>query len=118
MELSFSTDPDGVHSVAVKGRITQANVSSFVEPIAAKLGSSAYAGKVLFDLSAAEFIDSSGVSWLIVCHKRFREAGGRMVLHSLSPLIQPVLKLLKMDKVFDIAADRTAADKLIREAKS
>jgi hypothetical protein len=41
-----------------------------------------------------------------------------MVLHSLSPLIQPVLKLLKMDKVFDIAADRAAADKLIREAKS
>jgi anti-anti-sigma factor len=114
MELSVSTGSDGLTTVKVKGRITQAKVLAFNEPLAAQLGSGCYAGKVLIDLSGADYIDSSGVSWLIVCHKRFREAGGKMVLYSLSPIIQPVLRLLKMDLVFEIAPDRAAAEALAK----
>jgi hypothetical protein len=49
------------------------------------------------------------VSWLIINHKRFREGGGMLVLHSVPPLVDQVFRLLKMYLVLNIQPDEAAA---------
>jgi anti-anti-sigma factor len=73
------------------------------------LGPGCYARPVLLSLAGASYIDSAGVGWLVLCHKHFREAGGRLVLHSLSPLVAHVFDVLGLDTVLDVAADEEAA---------
>ncbi len=71
-----------------------------------------YSRRVLLDLAGTEYIDSTGVSWLLTCHKRCREGGGKLVLHSLNPLVKQVLQVLKLDRVLHIAdsADKARAE--------
>ena len=81
------------------------------------LGADGYTRAVLLDLSAADYLDSSGVSWLIIAHRRFRQAGGRLVLHSLPPRLREMVELLRLPSILDVAADEAAARSLLREAK-
>ena len=66
-------------------------------------------GPLLLDLGAADFIDSSGLSWLLMWHKRYASAGAKLVLHSIPPMVGDVLRMMRLDSVFNIAADEKAA---------
>jgi len=81
------------------------------------LGSERYARRVVLSLAETRFIDSSGLSWLVVCHKRFCQAGGKFVLHSLSPTIQELLKMMRLDLSLFLAEDESAALELARSEK-
>jgi anti-anti-sigma factor len=107
MQLSFSSDGDAV-AVALKGRITHATLDIGNDPLAVH-NPDIYKRRVLFDLSGVDYVDSSGVSWLLTCHKRCREAGGKLVLHSITPLVMQVIRVLKLDQVFCIADSARAA---------
>jgi anti-anti-sigma factor len=91
---------------------------SFDEPIGKLLGGGCYAERLLLDLHLVETIDSSGVSWLLVCQRKFRTAGGMLVLHSLSPFVQDVVKVLNMRLVFTIADSEQAALALVRGVRA
>lgn len=73
------------------------------------LGPDGFRKKVLLNLVRAEYIDSSGVSWLIQNHRRFKDAGGRLVVHDIPPLVNQVLQLLKIQRVLDLASDEPSA---------
>ena len=107
MQLDFSSDQDTV-AVALKGRITHATLDIGNDPLAAH-NPDVYKRRVLFDLSGVDYVDSSGVSWLLTCHKRSREAGGKLILHSITPLVLQVIRVLKLDQVFCIADSARAA---------
>jgi anti-anti-sigma factor len=64
---------------------------------------------VLLDLSRTDYINSTGISWLIQAHKQLGKMGGVLVLHSLSPQVRSALELVNLLSVFKVAADRTAA---------
>jgi anti-anti-sigma regulatory factor len=64
---------------------------------------------MLLDMSEAETLDSSGVGWLLECHKKFREAGGGFVIHSLTPTASQVLRMLNMQMVLRLAGDERKA---------
>jgi anti-anti-sigma factor len=113
MDLSVRSKENNLADVHLGGPITQAHVSPAQEPLAAALGPGAYAYKVLLDLSHTEHVDSSGVNWLLTLHRRTSEQGGRLVLHSLPPLVDNVLKVLRMNLVFEIAANKEAAQQLV-----
>src|SRR5688500_4401409 len=87
MELAVLSDTPEVLHVAVRGAIVMNNRS---EPLGEQLGNAVYARRVLFNLAEATYIDSGGVSWLIICHKRFLTNGGKLVLHSVPDLIRKV----------------------------
>ncbi len=76
-----------------------------------------YRQKVLLDLENATFIDSSGISWLMICHKHFVQAGGKVVFHSPPPLVEQTLKLLRLNLVLNLAADEDAAQAAALEGK-
>ena len=102
MKLSVATDDGQQVRVAVSGEVTQREFSPLREPLAELLGPAAYARNVGLDLSDASYIDSGGVGWLLTCHKRMRQAGGKLTLHAPHPIVSNVLKVLKLEKVFEI----------------
>ena len=110
MQLSFS-ERDGITTVAIAGRITFGTLEPGQDPLVREMPD-IYSRRLLLDLSGTDYIDSTGVSWLLTCHKRCREAGGRLGLHSLNPLVKQVLQVLKLDRVLHIAenAEKARAD--------
>ena len=114
MELKVLSDAGDVLRLAVVGRIVQSDSTPELETMGDLLGSRGYARKVSLSLEETNFIDSSGLSWLIVCHKRFCQAGGKLVLHSITPTIMQLLSLMGLDRALHVAEDETAALELLR----
>jgi ABC-type transporter Mla MlaB component len=80
-------------------------------------GPGAYGRKVLLNLDKVGCLDTSGISWLIDCQRRFEAAGGALVLHSIPPRAHHVLALLHMDRVFHTASRPEAARSLVLRGK-
>lgn len=58
---------------------------------------------VTVDLSGLELIDSSGVAALVKLYKMVRSAGGTFVVTGARDQPLAIFKLLRMDKVFNLA---------------
>jgi anti-anti-sigma factor len=116
MKLSKASEEGTLIRLQVDGQITQRDFSPGGDPLADLLGADVYTRQVLVDLSKSPMVDSSGIGWLIAANKRFKERGGRLVVHSYSPLIGNTLKLLKMEKVLALAPNARDAEALAREA--
>ncbi|MBN2475402.1 MAG: STAS domain-containing protein [Pirellulales bacterium] len=108
----MASDEGQVLRLRLAGRVTQDDLWPFSDPLHDMLGEQGYARQIVVSLADVEFIDSSGISWLLVRHKRFRQAEGRMVLHSVPPAVSEVLQMLRLDLVFHLAKDEAAALRL------
>jgi len=102
MQLSIAKDDGQSVQIAVTGRVTQNDFGPIHEPLAQLLGPNAYARKIRLDLSDTNYLDSSGVGWLLTCHKRIREAGGKLSLHNPHPTVANLLHVLRLETVLDI----------------
>ncbi len=60
------------------------------------------ARRVIVNLKAVRYIDSSGVASLVEGLKASREVGGRLSLVGLSPAAREVLELSRLIKVFEV----------------
>ena len=58
--------------------------------------------RVLLNLTAVHYIDSSGVASLVEALKASRDLGSRLILFGLSSGVREVLQLSKLIKVFEI----------------
>jgi anti-anti-sigma factor len=118
MEMRVLSDDGDVLRVEVIGRIEQGDLATQPEPMGELLGPRGYLRNVLVSLAQTQFIDSSGLSWLVVCHKRFCQAGGRLVFHSVQPVISQLFKLMRLDLALYAAKDEAAALELVRRKTS
>ena len=118
MKLTVVADEGDVLRLSATGSVSRDDSAPLADPMRDVLGARGYSRHVVFDMGGVDFIDSSGVSWLLVCHKRFREAGHKMVLHSLQPMVHNVVKMLRLDLVFDLADHESAALEMLREPQS
>jgi len=107
MKLTLLSDDGDVALVQCAGEISQLRFQTDGNPLAGVLCSPG-PRKVLLNLSRAEWIDSSGISWLIVCHKNYP-----LVLCSVPPSITETLRFVHMDRIFRIADDEAAARSLV-----
>lgn len=114
MKLAIVEDKDQVLCLTVDGTITQQDVAPVGDPLLQLLGPDGYRRSVVFDLGKVTYLDSMGVGWLLGCHRRFREQGGRLILHSLQPLALNVIRVLKLDTVLRLVADAPAALSIAR----
>lgn len=60
---------------------------------------------VAVDLSAVDFVDSSGLSVLVYAHKRATELAGEVVLFGASRRILRLLEITQLEQVFPVYAD-------------
>ncbi len=65
--------------------------------------------RLVLDLSKIDNIDSSAIGWLINCHTELSTNGGRMVLHSIQPRVQQMLRALKFEAMMPLADDELSA---------
>lgn len=118
MELNVVSDEGDVLKVEAIGRIVPGDMKPEADPIGDLLGPRGYCRKVLLSLAKTGFIDSGGLAWLVVCHKRFCQAGGKLVLHSAGPAILELLGLMRLDQAFNLALDEAAALELVGGGRS
>ncbi len=114
MNFVLAALEDGVAHVELGGRITQDSISPFSDVFRDHLGSSAYEQQVLVDFSNVEWLDSSGISWLLASLRKFRENGGKLVLHSIPPNVRDVIRVLNLHKTFTIANSAAEAQQVAR----
>ena len=114
MKFSVTEDQGEVAHVSIKGSLTQADVAPPVDPFRAILGNNAYQRTVLLDLRDSSYLDSMCIGWLLSAHKRFREQGGKLVIHSLQPVALNAITLLRLNTVFLVATDKDKALQLVR----
>jgi len=84
------------------------------DPLLALLGPHCYRHKVLLSLERAPSFDTSGLSWLMHAQKRFQQAGGRLVLYAVPPLVTDTLAFMRLADLFDVAAGDKEAAELLR----
>ena len=78
------------------------------------LGPDGYARKVSLSLAEISLIDTIRMSWLLIIHKRFCEAGGKLVVHSIRPRVMEFLGVVRFECVLYLAEDEAAALELLR----
>ncbi len=117
MQLKMVADEGDVVRVAVEGQISQL-VSQGNEPMVNLLGPAGFGRKVLLNLEKATFINSSGISWLLICHKYFTQCGGKLIVHSVPPLVNQVLQFVRLPSIMTFAEDEARARALVREEKA
>jgi anti-anti-sigma factor len=100
MKLTVTSIDDNLTRIQNEGGITHSDFSAGADPLADLLGPRCYARKVQLDLERTSYIDSAGVGWMVMCHKRFKEEGGRLVLRSISPMVDQILRLLGLRTFF------------------
>ena len=113
MKLTLISRTPELTLVACEGHVTQITLDAGGDPLEALLTTGAWADSILMDLSQAQFIDSSGVGWMLKCHKHCKQAGGRIIYHSAPPLVRQTLELLQMGRVLFLAKDAKAARALL-----
>ena len=65
--------------------------------------------RLVIDLSAVPFMDSSGVATLVEALQVQRRGSNKLVLCGLQPKVRSIFEIARLDMVFAIADDASAA---------
>jgi anti-anti-sigma factor len=103
MDVVVKSDDGNVVQIEVAGKVSHRQIATDADLLSTLAGPDVYSKTVLLNLAGAEFLDSSGVGWLLMCHRRFEQNGGRMVLCRAPAIVMNVLKVLRMHLVFNLA---------------
>lgn len=117
MQLTLISEEEALARLECEGQITQNDFDPGDDPMASVLGSHGFSRQVLLNLEKTSYIDSSGISWLVVCHKKFLQGGGRLVLHTIPPMVNHVIQLLRLHSIMHIAADEASARAMVLGVK-
>ncbi|MFJ9246587.1 STAS domain-containing protein [Streptomyces sp. NPDC101776] len=97
--LSVRTDiVDGTLVVAAAGEIDHQTGGSLREALDPPEGA---APRVVIDLSAVTFMDSSGINILIAVHSSLAESGGWLRLAGAAPSVLRIIQLVGIDGFID-----------------
>jgi anti-sigma B factor antagonist len=101
------------HVIAVRGEIHVTTAPEFSR----RLNEAIARGKtsVVLDLSAVEFIDSTGLSVLLNGLRRVTRAQGRLALVCANPTVLRLFEITKLDTTFDIRQSREDAIAAVRQ---
>jgi anti-anti-sigma factor len=109
LALHVAHDSGQIVRARIDGRLAHRFHAPYDEPLATTVGFDAYQRQVILDLSAVTGMETSGINWLLTVRKRMQAVGGRLVLHSLSPAVRNVIRVLKLHTVLEIAANENDA---------
>jgi len=118
MDLRLLSDDGDVLWLEMVGPTVQSDITPDLKPFEDLLGPGGYARNVLLSLADIALIDSRCLSWLLVIHKRFCQAGGRLVVHSIKPQVMEILEVARFERVLYIGEDETAALEVLQRKES
>ncbi|MHB8901439.1 MAG: STAS domain-containing protein [Thermoguttaceae bacterium] len=114
MQLSVRSEDGPAVRIDLRGRINMARLAEQQEALSELIQPDSYKRMVLLDMSGVELVDSAGLSWLVVQHKRFCDGGGRLVIHSVPFTILETLKVMRLDQVLHVAPSESKAVALLQ----
>jgi anti-sigma B factor antagonist len=97
MQFTAETLPEGVAIIRGTGRLNMVAAPDFREVVLEQIAAGRH--RVVVDLSAIDFLDSSGLGALIGCLKSARQAGGDLRIAAPTAQVSMVLKLSNLDRV-------------------
>ena len=65
--------------------------------------------RVVFNLGGVNYVDSAGLGMLLSAASKIKNAGGMLALSNLPEQVKKLLRTTKVESVFRIQADETAA---------
>ena len=113
-DLSEEPAACGAHVVVVRGEIHLSTAPGLSQRLSDAID--AGATRLILDLTAVEFIDSTGLSVLLAGLRRVHQLQGRMALVCVSPTVLRLFHITGLEETFDIFADRAAADAFVCQA--
>jgi anti-anti-sigma factor len=113
MNLTLLSSEPGLLRLQSSDDITLLDFEGGAKPLEALVGTEVFSSVVLLNLAQSLYIDSSAVGWLIQCHFRFQKAGGKLVVHSIPPMVDHCFRVLGMYDVLNIVGDEAAALRLV-----
>jgi anti-anti-sigma factor len=108
MEITKLTSVGEIVRLSAKGHFVQSLLPS-TDPVDEVLSAAGYDGKVLLSLAEVRLFDSMGLGWLLKCNKRFREAGGTLVIHSIPPVARDMMRVMGLSQVLKLSEDEESA---------
>ncbi len=115
MQLKLDSQLEGICHLSLAGKISQTAVDGHADELGRLLGSANMNQKILVSLQHTDYIDSSGIGWLLATDRKIRDCGGRLILHSVPLDIQHVFGLMKLQVVLKIAKDKQHATSIATE---
>lgn len=109
MKFAVQEDMGDIVKVTITGCLNQTDIAPPIDPFRQILGADAYKRIVLLDMKDSNYLDSMCIGWLLSAHKRFRENGGKLIIHSMQQLALNVISLLHLSSVFLLAGDSAKA---------
>lgn len=99
---------EGVLIIFLEGNLLGENTNA---PVMELIKQNLEAGnkKVLFNLSAMKFINSTGLGMLMTALSKTRNAGGELALCSLPDQMKKLLQMTKLESVFPVHGDESSA---------
>jgi anti-sigma B factor antagonist len=92
---------DGLSILDVSGDVDMANSSQLRKALLHEL-KELRTPRVLLNLSAVRYIDSSGIASLVEGLKASRDSGSRLSLCNLNQTVREVMQLSRLVKIFEI----------------
>jgi anti-sigma B factor antagonist len=111
-ELSEDDLDERTHIIAVSGEIHVSTAPEFSRRLNAAIAKGKTA--VVLDLTATEFIDSTGLSVLLNGLRRVTRQRGRMALVCINPTVLRLFEITRLDSTFDIRRTRDEALQAVR----
>ena len=99
---------DGVVLVDLAGRITLGQGSVQLRDVVAELLAEGTT-RIVLNLAAVHYVDSSGIGELVSRHMTARHAGGRLILLHLPQKIRDLLQITKLLSLFEVYDDEETA---------
>jgi anti-sigma B factor antagonist len=106
---------DDVMVVDVSGELSR-RASSLLNPLKELLADGR--SKLILDLSALSYVDSSGLGQLISLWTSIGKRGGQLILLRPSPRVREQLEITKLDTVFTIISHEAEALQRIQKSVS
>ena len=113
-ELSDEPSASGTHVINVRGEIHVQTAPRFAQCLSEAIDKGNRA--IVLDLSAVEFIDSTGLSVLLNGLRQVVAAQGRMAIVCANPTVLRLFEITSLDSTFDIFAERPAAFAFVQAA--
>jgi len=106
-ELSEEDSASGTHVINVSGEIHMQTAPRFAQRLSEAIDKGNTS--IVLDLSAVEFIDSTGLSVLLTGLRRVTAVHGRLALVCANPTVLRLFEITSLDETFDIFPGRAAA---------
>jgi anti-sigma B factor antagonist len=98
---------DNVYLLKLMGRLDASCASQLKDAVLAMIDAGKL--KVLIDMAAVDFVDSSGLGTLVTCLRSVSKAGGTFKITSLNENPKSLFESTRLDRVFELYDSRNAA---------